>query len=60
MSKATELWKFDRKTTLDFIEKYQLALENNKKSFLFKKSEIDVNYAKYMIEFLKTKIKLTA
>ena len=60
MSKATELWKFDRKTTLDFIEKYQLALENDKKSFLFKKNEIDVNYAKYMIEFLKTKIKLTA
>ena len=48
---------FDRKLLLELIEEYQTALEEEQEIFFFKGNELDVRYAKYLIEYLKTKIK---
>ena len=48
---------FDRKLLLELIEEYQTALEEEQEIFFFKGNELDVKYAKYLIEYLKTRIK---
>ena len=50
---------FDKELLLELIEEYQTALEEEQEIFFFKGNELDVKYAKYLIEYLKTKIKTT-
>ena len=37
------------------VAKYNIAVENKEKSFIFFGNEILVDYAKYLIEYLSTK-----
>jgi hypothetical protein len=48
---------FDKKTLEDLKLQYDAARISGKESFMFQDQELLVTYAKYLIEYLETKIK---
>lgn len=47
---------FDREKMFDFQKKYFDAIENKKEIFSFEGMKVYAPYAKYLIEFLKSKL----
>lgn len=47
---------WDKQKLDEFEKAYERALENNLNEFEFENHEFLVSYAKYLIEFLKTKL----
>lgn len=46
---------FDRESYKNFKKEYNSAVENNQEMFVFEDYEYLTSYAKYVIEYLKTK-----
>ena len=54
-----ETIKFDKEKYLYFISDYETARINKQENFIFEGHELYIEYAKYMIEYLKDKFKDT-
>lgn len=48
---------FDRQELSNLKRSYTVAIRNKKDQFTFKGNELLVSYAKYLIEYLETKLK---
>lgn len=48
---------FDRQELSNLKRSYTVAIRNKKDQFIFKGSPLLVSYAKYLIEYLETKLK---
>lgn len=57
MMAKEELLEFTIQDYADLKEKYNLAVLKNKDIFIFKEHELLTSYAKYLLEYLDTKLK---
>ncbi len=48
---------FDRQELINLKRSYTLAVEENKEQFTFKGNELLTSYAKYLIEYLESRLK---
>ena len=54
---AEKFITFDINTLTKFKKEYKKATEESKTIFTFEDNEFDTGYAKYLIEYLETKMK---